>query len=206
MSADFSLDTFASACVAAYGPRAKRMVLDERTAPESEMYKLVVYKYEHSCLIFVSPETFRFTVAEMLTGNFDVRPDDDQDTPNDPGAIFYFTFAERKEFAALDFLEGPVALALDSALVRLHERATREYTALADAAEVSNEPGSALFRVPYVLMKGLADRAHEHMAECAVEADLAHEHMAECAAEERRANAERDDFASVWFLSTNDDD
>ena len=206
MSADFSLDTFASACVAAYGPRAKRMVLDERTAPESEMYKLVVYKYEHSCLIFVSPETFRFTVAEMLTGNFEVRPDDDQDTPNDPGAIFYFTFAERKEFAALDFLEGPVALALDSALVRLHERATREYTALADAAEVSNEPGSALFRVPYVLMKGLADRAHEHMAECAVEADLAHEHMAECAAEERRANAERDDFASVWFLSTNDDD
>ena len=41
---------------------------------------------------------------------------------------FYFTFAERKEFAALDFLEGPVALALDSALLRLHERATREYT------------------------------------------------------------------------------
>jgi hypothetical protein len=106
----------------------------------------------------ISPETFRFTVAEMLTGNFEVRPDDDQDTPSDPGAIFYFTFAERKEFAALDFLEGPVALALDSALVRLHERATLEYTALVDAAEVSNEPGSALFRVPYVLMKGLADR------------------------------------------------
>ena len=204
MSADFSPDTFASACVAAYGPRAKSMVLDERIAPESEMHKLVVYKYEHSCLI--SPETFRFTVAEMLTGNFEVRPDDDQDTPNDPGAIFYFTFAERKEFAALDFLEGPVALALDSALVRLHERATREYTALADAAEVSNEPGSALFRVPYVLMKGLADRAHEHMTECAVEAARAHEHMAECAAEERRANAERDDFASFWLLSTNDDD
>ena len=204
MSSDFSLDTFASACVAAYGPRAKRMVLDERIAPESEMHKVVAYKYEHSCLI--SPETFRFTVAEMLAGNFEVRPDDDQDTPNDPGAIFYFTFAERKEFAALDFLEGPMALALDSALVRLHERATREYTALADAAEVSNEPGSALFRVPYVLMKGLADRAHEHMAECAVEAARAHEHMAECAAEERRANAERDDFASFWLLSTNDDD
>ncbi len=106
------------------------------------MHKLVVYKYEDSCLIFVSPETFRFTVAEMLTGNFEVRPDDDQDTPNDPGAIFYFTFAERKEFAALDFLKGPVALALDSALVRLHERATREYTALADAAEVSAVPSA----------------------------------------------------------------
>ena len=77
--------------------------------------ELVAYKYEPSFLI--SPETFRFTVAEMLTGNFEVRPDDDQDTPSDPGAIFYFTFAERKEFAALDFLEGPVALALDSALV-----------------------------------------------------------------------------------------
>jgi hypothetical protein len=197
MSADFSLDTFASACVAAYGPRAKSMVLDERSAPESEMHKVVAYKYEHSCLI--SPETFRFTVAEMLTGNFEVRPDDDQDTPSDPGAIFYFTFAERKEFAALDFLEGPVALALDSALVRLHERATREYTALVDAAELSNEPGSALFRVPYVLMKGLADRAHEHMAECAAEAARAHEHMAERAAEERRANAERDDFVSFWY-------
>ncbi len=134
MSADFSLDTFASACVASYGPSAKRMVLDERIAPESEMHKLVVYKYEHSCLI--SPETFLFTVAEMLTGNFDVRPDDDQDTPSDPGAIFYFTFAERKEFAALDFLEGPVVLVLDSALVRLHERAAREYTALADAAGI----------------------------------------------------------------------
>jgi hypothetical protein len=90
----------------------------------------------------ISPETFRFTVAEMLTGNFEVRPDDDQDTPNDPGAIFYFTFAERKEFAALDFLEVPVALALDSALVRLHERATREYTALVDAAEVSAVPSA----------------------------------------------------------------
>ena len=186
-------------CVAAYGPRAKRMVLDERSAPESEMHKLVAYKYEHELLILTSLETFRFTVAEMLTGNFEVRPDDDQDTPNDPGAIFYFTFAERKEFAALDFLEGPVALALDSALVRLHERATREYKALADAAEVSNEPGGALFRVPYVLMKGLADRAHEHMTECAVEADLARAHMAERAAEERRANAERDDFVSFWY-------
>ena len=78
----------------------------------------------------------------MLTGNFEVRPDDDQDTHSDPGAIFYFTFAERKEFAALDFLEGPVALALDSALVRLHERATREYTALVDAAEVSAVPSA----------------------------------------------------------------
>jgi hypothetical protein len=39
MSADFSLDTFASACVDAYGPRAKSMVLDERIAPESEMHK-----------------------------------------------------------------------------------------------------------------------------------------------------------------------
>jgi hypothetical protein len=157
------------------------------------MHKLVAYKYEPAYLI--SPETFRFTVAEMLTGIFAVRPDDDADIPNDPGAIFYFTFAERKEFAALDFLEGPVALALDSALVRLHERATREYTALADAAEVSNEPGSALFRVPYVLMKGLADRAHDHKTECAVEADLAHEHMAERAA----ARAERDDFVSFWY-------
>ena len=46
MSADFSLDTFALSCVAAYGPRAKRMVLDERSAPESEMHKLVAYKYE----------------------------------------------------------------------------------------------------------------------------------------------------------------
>ena len=197
MSADFSLDTFASACVAAYGPRAKSMVLDERSAPESEMHKLVAYKHEHSCLIM--PETFRFTVAEMLTGVFAVRPEDDQDIPNDPGAIFYFTFAERKEFAALDFLEGPVALALDYALVRLHERATSEYTALADAAEVSNEPGSALFRVPYVLMKGLADRAHEHMTTCAVEADRAQVHMAECAAEEQRARAERDDFVSFWY-------
>ena len=177
MSADFSLDTFALSCVAAYGPRAKRMVLDERSAPESEMHKLVAYKYEHELLILTSLETFRFTVAEMLTGNFEVRPDDDQDTPND----------------------GPVALALDSALVRLHERATREYKALADAAEVSNEPGGALFRVPYVLMKGLADRAHEHMTECAVEADLARAHMAERAAEERRANAERDDFVSFWY-------
>jgi hypothetical protein len=69
----------------------------------------------------------------------------------------------------------------------------------ADAAEVSNEPGSALFRVPYVLMKGLADRAHEHMTECAAAAAGAHEHMAENAAEERRANAERDDFVSFWY-------
>ena len=183
MGADFSLDTFASACVAAYGPRAKSMVLDERIAPESEMHKLVAYEYQHAFMI--APETFRFTVAEMLTGNFEVRPDDDQDEYRTRIAGFYFTFAKRKEFAALDFLEGPVALALDSALVRLHERATREYTALADAAEVSNEPGSALFRVPYVLMKGLADRAHEHMTECA--------------AEERRANAERDDFVSFWY-------
>jgi hypothetical protein len=193
MSADFSLDTFASACVAAYGPRAKRAVLDERIAPESEMHKLVAYKYEHACLI--SPETFRFTVAEILTGVFAVRPEDDQDTPNDPGAILYFTFSERKEFAALDFLEGPVALALDSALVRLHDRAESEYAALADAADVSNEPGSALFRVPYVLMKGLADRAHAHMTECAASADRAHEHMTECAA----ARAERDDFVSFWY-------
>ena len=48
-------------------------------------------------------------------------------------------------------------------------------------------------------MKGLADRAHEHMAECAVEADLARAHMAERAAEERRANAHRDDFVSFWY-------
>ena len=202
MSADFSLDTFASACVAAYGPRAKRMVLDERSAPESEMHKLVVHAYEHAYLIM--PETFRFTVAEMLTGNFEVRPDDDVDIPGDPCAILYRTFAERKEEAALDFLEGPVALALDSAMVRLHERATNEYTALADAAEVSNEPGSALFRVPYELMKGLADKAHEHMTECAVEADLARAHMAENAAEERRANAERDDFMSFLYHDHDD--
>jgi hypothetical protein len=193
MSADFSLDTFASACVAAYGPRAKRMVLDERIAPESEMHKLVEYNYEHSCLI--SPETLRFTVAEMLTGVFAVRPEDDADIPNDPGAILYFTFAERKELAALDFLEGHVALALDCALVILHDQAKIEYAALADAADVSNEPGSALFRVPYVLMKGLADRAHAHMTECAASADRAHEHMAECAA----ARAERDDFVSFWY-------
>jgi hypothetical protein len=67
------------------------------------------------------------------------------------------------------------------------------------SAEVSNEPGSALFRVPYVLMKGLADRAHAHMTECAAAAARAHEHMAESDAEERRANAERDDFVSFWY-------
>jgi hypothetical protein len=51
-------------------------------------------------------------------------------------------------------------------------------------------------------MKGLADRAHEHTTECAVEAARAHlarAHMAERAAEERRANAQRDDFVSFWY-------
>ena len=62
--------------------------------------------------------------------------------------------------------------------------------ALADAANVSNEPWSALFRVPYVLMQGLAERAHDHMAECAVEAGLARAHMAECAAEADREERE----------------
>ena len=45
LDADFSLDTFASACVASYGPRAKRAVLDDRIAPESEMHKLVAYEH-----------------------------------------------------------------------------------------------------------------------------------------------------------------
>jgi hypothetical protein len=48
-------------------------------------------------------------------------------------------------------------------------------------------------------MKGLADRAHAHMTECAAAAARAHEHMAESDAEERRANAERDDFVSFWY-------
>lgn len=190
MSAEFSLDTFASACAAAYGPRAKRAVLDDRIAPESEMRKLVTYEHE----FLIAPETFRFTVAEMLTGIFAVRPDDEPDIPNDPCVVFFGTFSERKKDAALLFLEGHVALALDSALVRLHEQAQREYTALAAAADVSNEPGSALFRVPYVLMHGLADRAHDHMTQCAAAADLARAHMAECAAE-----ADREREAELLF-------
>ena len=121
LDADFSLDTFASACVASYGPRAKRAVLDDRIAPESEMHKLVTYEH----MFIITPETFRFTVAEMLTGIFAVRPEDDPDIPNDPCVVFFGTFAERKKDAALLFLEGPVALALDSALVRLHEQAQR---------------------------------------------------------------------------------
>ena len=193
LDADFSLDTFASACAAAYGPRAKRAVLEDRIAPESEMHKLVAYEH----VFIIAPETFRFTVAEMLTGIFAVRPDDKPD--NDQCVAFFGTFAERKKDAALLFLEGPVALALDSALVRLHEQAQREYTALADAANVSNEPGSALFRVPYVLMQGLAERAHDHMTQCAVEAGLARAHMAECAAEaDRESEAELLLLRALW--------
>lgn len=142
-----SLDTLASACVAAYGPRAKRMVLDERIVPESEKHMLITYEYDDECSMM--PERFCFTVAEMLTGIFAARPEDyPDDGPIDPTAIFYSKWADRKKAAALDCLDGPVAFALDLELMRLHKRMNEE----------SNED---CFRV----------RAYN--TECAEEADLA---------------------------------
>ena len=70
------------------------MVLDERIVPESEKHMLIKYEYDDECSMM--PERFCFTVAEMLTGIFAVRPEDKHDEL-DPIAIFYSKFADSKK-------------------------------------------------------------------------------------------------------------
>ena len=114
--APFSLRRFASACVEAYGAEAVRVVRSGR-APESELSSEITHTFEATICM---AETYRFTVGEMLSGDFS----EARAAEKVHGGFIFTRFGGKVSYAdaADDFLESHIVPAIEAEFLSIKHR------------------------------------------------------------------------------------
>ena len=157
----FSLRRFASACVEAYGAEAVRVVRGGR-APESELSSEITHTFE---VTLCNPETYRFTVGEMLSGDFS----EARAAEKVHGGFMYTRFGGEVSYAdaADDFLESHIVPAIEAEVFTIEPRVVLRAIQVAMMARLrpdhsAPEPGSLAAHIatlPDVLLQLIAETA-----------------------------------------------
>ena len=157
----FSLRRFASACVEAYGAEAVRVVRGGR-APESELSSEITHTFEATICM---AETYRFTVGEMLSGDFS----EARAAEKVHGGFMFTRFGGEVSYAdaADDFLESHIVPAIEAEFLSIKHRVVLSVIQVAMMARSrpdhsAPEPGSLAAHIatlPHVLLQLIAETA-----------------------------------------------
>ena len=163
----FSLQRFASACVEAYGAEAARVVRSGR-APESELSSEITHTFEAR---LCNPETYRFTVGEMLSGDFS----EAREAEKVHGGFMFTRFGGEVSYAdaADDFLESHIVPAIEAEFLSIKHRVVLSVIQVAMMARSrpdnsAPEPGSLAAHIatlPDVLLQLIAESPLRHREE-----------------------------------------